>query len=102
MSSTRLGTVVRHLRKLVAPQEDLSDAGLLERFVAGQDESAFAALVGRHGRLVWGCAAMRWATSTTPRTPSRPPSSSWPGRPARSATGDRWRAGCTAPPCGFP
>jgi DNA-directed RNA polymerase specialized sigma24 family protein len=30
----------------------LSDARLLERFVTGRDESAFAALVARHGALV--------------------------------------------------
>jgi RNA polymerase sigma factor (sigma-70 family) len=33
---------------------DLSDGELLERFVAGRDESAFAALVSRHGPMVLG------------------------------------------------
>src|SRR5262249_22314422 len=32
----------------------LSDAQLLERCAAGHEESAFAALLARHGRLVWG------------------------------------------------
>ena len=31
-----------------------SDAGLLERFVRGRDEDAFAALVARHGPMVLG------------------------------------------------
>lgn len=35
----------------------LSDARLLERFVAGGDESAFAALIDRHGSLVWNVCA---------------------------------------------
>ena len=33
---------------------DASDAGLLERFVTCQDEAAFAALVTRHGPMVFG------------------------------------------------
>jgi RNA polymerase sigma factor (sigma-70 family) len=33
---------------------DLSDGELLERFVSGRDESAFAALVSRHGPMVLG------------------------------------------------
>ena len=33
---------------------DLSDGELLERFVAGREEVVFAALVGRHGPMVWG------------------------------------------------
>ncbi len=34
--------------------EGLSDAQLLNRFVSHRDESAFEALVQRHGSLVWG------------------------------------------------
>jgi RNA polymerase sigma factor (sigma-70 family) len=33
---------------------DLSDAELLERFVTSQDEAAFAALMARHGPMVFG------------------------------------------------
>jgi RNA polymerase sigma factor (sigma-70 family) len=34
--------------------DSLSDAELLDRFVAGRDEAAFAALVRRHGPMVFG------------------------------------------------
>jgi C-terminal peptidase prc len=49
-------TVLRHLRRLVGGPgaEGPTDRQLLERFVAGRDEDAFAALVRRHGPLVWG------------------------------------------------
>src|ERR1700756_1208070 len=56
METAPLGTVVRHIRKLaVAPgTRALTDAQLLERFAAHQAEDAFAALMQRHGQLVWG------------------------------------------------
>jgi RNA polymerase sigma factor (sigma-70 family) len=55
METARLGTVVRHIRKLaVAPgTRALTDAQLLERFAVHQAEDAFAALMQRHGQLVW-------------------------------------------------
>ena len=48
----------------------------------------------------WSCASAGAcsATSTTPRMPSRPRSSSWPARRARSGGESRWRAGFTAWP----
>jgi NAD-dependent oxidoreductase involved in siderophore biosynthesis len=48
--------VLRFLRQASAPRAEAaaSDGQLLERFVAGHDEAAFAALVARHGPLVWG------------------------------------------------
>src|SRR5260370_1442693 len=54
MASGQLSTVLRHLHKLAggAQADDASDAELLERFTARQDETAFAALVKRHGPMV--------------------------------------------------
>src|SRR5882672_3850176 len=53
MAEQQLGTVVRHLRKLAAEVSgDRTDQQLLECFLARREESAFAALVERHGRLV--------------------------------------------------
>ena len=54
MSGGQLDTVLRHLRKLVgSPAAEDSDGQLLERFLAQRDEAAFAALLARHGPMVW-------------------------------------------------
>ena len=55
MNGAQLEPLVRDLRRLVEAQatRDLSDAQLLEQFARGRDEAAFAALMCRHGRLVW-------------------------------------------------
>jgi RNA polymerase sigma factor (sigma-70 family) len=55
MTSGPLRTVMRYLQKVAAPDGGgTSDGDLLRRFVARRDESAFAALVERHGPLVLG------------------------------------------------
>ena len=46
----------------------------------------------------WASAGACCATNTPPRTPSRTSSSCWRARPARSANGRCWPAGCTGPP----
>lgn len=53
--AARTASVLRYLRRLVVNQqgETASDAALLEQFVRARDEEAFAALVARHGPLVW-------------------------------------------------
>jgi hypothetical protein len=55
MSGGQLDTVLRHLRKLVgSPGAEDGDGRLLERFLERRDEAAFAALLARHGPMVWG------------------------------------------------
>jgi RNA polymerase sigma factor (sigma-70 family) len=56
MTFPAMAGVMRQLRKLVTarPEDDCSDQTLLQRFVTRKDEAAFAALVGRHGPMVWG------------------------------------------------
>jgi RNA polymerase sigma factor (sigma-70 family) len=54
MKSGPLPAVLEHLRKWASPEGVvLSDAELLARFAAGREEAAFAALMRRHGRMVW-------------------------------------------------
>src|SRR5215831_19994952 len=55
MAESPLAPLLRYVHQLAGPQqaEALTDAQLLERFARGQDADAFAALVRRHGPLVW-------------------------------------------------
>jgi RNA polymerase sigma factor (sigma-70 family) len=58
MAQAQFHTVIRDLCQLVGagPAADLTDAQLLKHFAAQQDQRPFAALVARHGPLVWnGC-----------------------------------------------
>jgi RNA polymerase sigma factor (sigma-70 family) len=51
-----MNTVIRHLRRLALLQDaaGMTDGQLLESFIAGKDEAAFATLVRRHGPMVLG------------------------------------------------
>src|SRR5262249_413175 len=55
MATAQPGTILRHLHRLVErhAEQGLSNGQLLHRFGAGREETAFAALMQRHGRLVW-------------------------------------------------
>jgi RNA polymerase sigma factor (sigma-70 family) len=53
--TTRSESLLHYLRHLTAnPENDASDAVLLERFASHGDESAFTALLARHGPMVLG------------------------------------------------
>jgi RNA polymerase sigma factor (sigma-70 family) len=56
MANSQMSEVVQHLRRTVLLCEGagLTDGQLLEGFVSRRDESALAALVRRHGPMVWG------------------------------------------------
>src|SRR3954453_7592047 len=56
MMPTTLNVTLKHLRRTceAGALDDMPDGALLERFAHGGDETAFAALVRRHGPLVLG------------------------------------------------
>jgi RNA polymerase sigma factor (sigma-70 family) len=54
--TTQAGFLLHHFQRLVCQDHAISDndAALLQRFVSSKDESAFAALLRRHGPMVHG------------------------------------------------
>jgi RNA polymerase sigma factor (sigma-70 family) len=55
MPATHPAVLLHHIRRLAGgpPAGELSDRELLRRYTARRDEGAFAALVQRHGAMVW-------------------------------------------------
>jgi RNA polymerase sigma factor (sigma-70 family) len=54
MATSELRQVIQTLRRATLPQAGLTDEQLLETYLRGREEAAFAALVQRHGPMVWG------------------------------------------------
>src|SRR5947209_9431209 len=55
MATSRLSKAIQDLcRATLQGGAGLSDKQLLDHFIEHQDEAAFAALVRRHGPVVWG------------------------------------------------
>src|ERR1700730_14757520 len=56
MATSQMSEVIQHLRRTVLLPDGavLTDGQLLEDYISRRDEAALAALVGRHGPLVWG------------------------------------------------
>jgi RNA polymerase sigma factor (sigma-70 family) len=56
MATSQLSEVLQHLRRAVLLRDGsgLTDAQLLNEFVSRRDTAALAALVSRHGSMVWG------------------------------------------------
>src|SRR6476469_162130 len=56
MATSELQHVLQTLHRAARPPEEaeLTDGQLLERYVRTRQEAAFAALVQRHGPMVWG------------------------------------------------
>jgi RNA polymerase sigma factor (sigma-70 family) len=55
MATSKMDEVMQHLRRAVLLRDDnMTDGQLLGCFVEQRDEGAFAALVRRHGPMVWG------------------------------------------------
>jgi RNA polymerase sigma factor (sigma-70 family) len=51
-----MSKVIDHLRQaaFATSESDLTDGQLLDRFISRHDEAAIAAIVRRHGAMVWG------------------------------------------------
>jgi len=56
MATSQMSEVIQHLRRAVLLQEGvgLTDGQLLADYISRRDEAALAALVRRHGPMVWG------------------------------------------------
>jgi DNA-directed RNA polymerase specialized sigma24 family protein len=53
MASAPAGAILRHIHRLAATHAEQTDGQLLQRFAGQGEETAFAALLRRHSRLVW-------------------------------------------------
>jgi RNA polymerase sigma factor (sigma-70 family) len=54
MATSHLSSLLQHLRHAALRHDGRTDGQLLESFITRRDESAFEALVRRHGPMVWG------------------------------------------------
>src|SRR5947208_14366894 len=56
MATNQMSEVIQHLRRAVHLRDGagLTDGRLLEDYISRRDEAALAALVRRHGPMVWG------------------------------------------------
>src|SRR5947207_2597563 len=56
MATTQLRRIIQTLRRASRHHDgaDLTDGQLLESYIRGREEAAFADLVRRHGPMVWG------------------------------------------------
>ena len=56
MATSQMSDVIQHLRRTVLLREGagLTDGQLLEGYISRRDQAALAALVRRHGPMVWG------------------------------------------------
>src|SRR5437899_9382538 len=55
MATSQTSEVIQHLRRILLQDgAGLTDGQLLENYISRRDEAAVAALVRRHGPMVWG------------------------------------------------
>jgi RNA polymerase sigma factor (sigma-70 family) len=54
MAASQMTMVIQHLRRVLPDGAGLTDEQLLVDYISSRDEAALAALVRRHGPMVWG------------------------------------------------
>jgi RNA polymerase sigma factor (sigma-70 family) len=54
MATSQTSGVIQHLRRVLRDGAGLTDGQLLEDYISRRDDAAVAALVRRHGPMVWG------------------------------------------------
>ena len=56
MATSQMSEIIQHLRRTALLREGagLTDGQLLDDYISRRDDAAFAALVRRHGPMVWG------------------------------------------------
>jgi RNA polymerase sigma factor (sigma-70 family) len=54
VATSQVNEVIQHLRRVLGDGAELTDGQLLEDYLSRRDEAALAALVRRHGPMVWG------------------------------------------------
>src|SRR5438876_8803033 len=61
MATSQMSGVIQHLRRVLRDGAGMTDGQLLEVYISHRDEAAIAALVHRHGPMVWGvcCRVLR-------------------------------------------
>jgi RNA polymerase sigma factor (sigma-70 family) len=61
MAASQLTRAIQAIRSSAQPHAGLTDGQLLETYIQGHEEAIFAALVHRHGPMVWGvCRRILW------------------------------------------
>jgi len=92
--------IIRHLRRAVLLQEGagLTDGQLLAAFISRKDETAFAALVRRHGPMVLNVCRRVLRNAHDADDAFQATFSSWCAKPVRSACRNCSPTGSTASP----
>jgi len=97
MATGQAAYILRNLRRLTTGKDldGVTDADLPRRYSHERNEASFAALVQRHGPMVWNACA-RVLPSPHDAEDAFQAARSWSWRAKRRGPGRiRWRAGCT-------